>query len=149
MNTTTFAKRLKLAMMESNLNQLELSKKIGASKAAVSQYISGKNIPNPERMAAIANATGTTMDYLLGYEEPLIDPAEMPIKNITTKDAARCIGKSDQFIRIGLQRGLLPFGNAVPGMGKRWNYHISPYKFRNYVGTERFNAFFNISENQQ
>lgn len=149
MNTVTFAKRLKLAMIESNLNQLELSKKIGASKAAVSQYLSGKNAPSPERIAAMANATGTTMEYLLGQTELQIEPIEMPTKRITTKAAARCIGKSEQFIRIGLQRGLLPFGNAVPGAGKHWNYYISPYKFRDYVGAERFNEFFNITENQQ
>lgn len=54
-------------------------------------------------------------------------------------------GKSDQFVRIGLQRGLLPFGNAVPGTGACWNYYINPTKFRDYVGADQFNSFFGLT----
>ena len=61
------------------------------------------------------------------------------------KEAARCMGKSDQFVRIGLQRGLLPFGNAVPGTGACWNYYINPTKFRDYVGADQFNSFFGLT----
>ena len=57
----------------------------------------------------------------------------------------RCMGKSDQFVRIGLQRGLLPFRNAVPGTGACWNYYINPTKFRDYVGADQFNSFFGIT----
>ena len=71
--------------------------------------------------------------------------AEPPIKKISVKEAARCMGKSDQFVRIGLQRGLLPFGNAVPGTGNNWNYYINPAKFREYVGAEAFNTFFGLT----
>ena len=48
-------------------------------------------------------------------------------------------------MRIGLQRGLLPFGNAVPGTGNNWNYYINPAKFREYVGAEAFNTFFGLT----
>ena len=71
--------------------------------------------------------------------------AEPPIKKISVKEAARCMGKSDQFVRIGLQRGLLPFGNAVPGTGACWNYYINPTKFRDYVGADQFNSFFGLT----
>lgn len=64
---------------------------------------------------------------------------------IGTRQAARCLGKSEQFVRIGLQRGLLPFGNAVPGTGNNWNYYINPVKFRDYVGADRFNEFFGLT----
>lgn len=70
---------------------------------------------------------------------------EPPIKKISVKEAARCMGKSDQFVRIGLQRGLLPFGNAVPGTGACWNYYINPTKFRDYVGADQFNSFFGLT----
>ena len=39
----TFSDRLKFAMAEAGLNQSALSEKTGASKAAISQYLSGKN----------------------------------------------------------------------------------------------------------
>lgn len=67
------------------------------------------------------------------------------VKKISVKEAARCMGKSDQFVRIGLQRGLLPFGNAVPGTGSKWIYYINPAKFREYVGAEAFNTFFGLT----
>ena len=41
----TFAERLKYAMGEAGLNQSTLSERTGASKAAISQYLSGKNTP--------------------------------------------------------------------------------------------------------
>ena len=56
----TFAERLKYAMGESGLNQSTLSERTGASKAAISQYLSGKNTPGPERVKALADATGVS-----------------------------------------------------------------------------------------
>lgn len=141
----TFAERLKYAMGESGLNQSTLSERTGASKAAISQYLSGKNTPGPERVKALADVTGVTFDFLMGYGAAPVTDAPPPVKKISVKEAARCMGKSDQFVRIGLQRGLLPFGNAVPGTGNNWNYYINPAKFREYVGAEAFNTFFGLT----
>ena len=49
-------------------------------------------------------------------------------------EAAKLLGKSQQFVRIGLQRGILPFGYAVK-MSTKWTYYISENKFREYLGT--------------
>ena len=102
----TFAERLKYAMEQADLKQSALSEQAGISKAAISQYLSGKNTPNQERIKALADVTGVTFDFLMGYGAAPV--AEPPIKKISVKEAARCMGKSDQFVRIGLQRGLLP-----------------------------------------
>lgn len=50
--------------------------------------------------------------------------------------AAVCIKKCDQFVRIGLQRGLLPFGVAMKTheRGKCYNYFINPKDFMTYTG---------------
>lgn len=141
--TTTFAWRLKNAMEQAGLNQADLSRRAGASRAAISQYLSGKNIPGLERIAALADATGVTFDYLIGYG--VATETATPLRKISVSDAARCMGKSQQFVRIGLQRGLLPFGSAVPGTGEHWSYHISPAQFKAYVGAEQFNAFFGLT----
>lgn len=142
---TTFAKRLKYAMEQADLKQSALSEQAGISKAAISQYLSGKNTPNQERIKALADVTGVTFDFLMGYEAPPAKEQKVSVKKITTADAARCLGKSKQFVRIGLQRGLLPFGNAVPGVGGSYNYYINPAKFREYVGAEQFDAFFGLT----
>lgn len=55
--------------------------------------------------------------------------------NVKVSDAAKMLGKSEQFVRIGLQRGLLPIGTAVK-MSSKWTYHISPKLLKEYVGGE-------------
>ena len=42
---------------------------------------------------------------------------------------------SEQFIRIGLQKGVLPFGYAVK-MSNQWTYFISSQKFTEHTGIQ-------------
>ena len=49
------------------------------------------------------------------------------VKKITPDQAAMVMGCSPQFVRIGLQRGLLNIGDAVK-MSSKWTYNISPAK---------------------
>ncbi|WP_215829985.1 hypothetical protein [Pelorhabdus rhamnosifermentans] len=58
----------------------------------------------------------------------------MPVQ-ISVKEAAEIMGKCQQFVRVGLQRGLLPFGTAVK-VRNRYNYYISPKLFYEYVGEQ-------------
>jgi hypothetical protein len=53
-------------------------------------------------------------------------------KNISVKEAALILGKSQQFVRIGLQEKVLPIGTAVK-MSSMWTYHISQKLFYEYV----------------
>ena len=53
--------------------------------------------------------------------------------NLKIKDVAKAMGKSEMFVRIGLQRGLRPFGIAVKTSSK-YTYYISPNKFYQYIG---------------
>lgn len=53
--------------------------------------------------------------------------------NLKIEEAAKLMNKSQQFVRIGLQRGLLPFGTAIKKNGK-YNYYISREKFEEYTG---------------
>lgn len=57
------------------------------------------------------------------------------MKRITVADAARRLGVSQQFIRIGLQRRILPFGYAVK-MSDRYTYHISEKLLNEYIHEE-------------
>lgn len=56
------------------------------------------------------------------------------MKKITIKEASKIMNKSEQFIRIGLQRGILPIGNAVKMSDKKWTYYISPKLLQDYTG---------------
>ena len=55
------------------------------------------------------------------------------MEKIKVKDAAALLGVTEQFIRIGLQRGQLPIGAAVK-FKSRWAYHISPALLEAYTG---------------
>lgn len=55
------------------------------------------------------------------------------MKKITVAEAATAMGVSQQFVRIGLQREILPFGCAVKMSGQRYTYYINPNKFNNYI----------------
>lgn len=56
-------------------------------------------------------------------------------KSISVKEAAKIMGKSEQFVRIGLQRGILPIGTAFKmGNSSMYTYYISPKLFEEYVG---------------
>ncbi|HWQ42774.1 MAG TPA: hypothetical protein VN456_12165 [Desulfosporosinus sp.] len=58
---------------------------------------------------------------------------EATAKSLSIKEAAKILNISEQFIRIGLQRGILPFGHAVK-MSTKWTYHISKHKLFEYLG---------------
>lgn len=57
----------------------------------------------------------------------------MSDKNMKIKDAALLLGKSQQYVRIGLQRQLLPFGTALK-LSSKWTYQIPPERFYQYIG---------------
>lgn len=138
----SFATRLRRAMNEADLSQKALAEKSGCSKAAISQYLSGKHVPKGLVLQALAETLGVEVGVLQGTApEPNTSPPPS-ISRIGTRRAAQCLGKSEQFVRIGLQRGILPFGSAVPMSGKRYSYYINPSRFREYVGVEQFDAFF-------
>ena len=60
-------------------------------------------------------------------------------KNVPVKAAAELLGMSQQFVRIGLQRGILPFGSAVK-LSTRWTYYVSLARLHEYAGVKRESA---------
>lgn len=54
-------------------------------------------------------------------------------------ECAKVLGKLPQFVRVGLQRGILPFGYAIK-MSSKWTYHISEAKVYEYLGKEKDEA---------
>lgn len=52
---------------------------------------------------------------------------------VTVKEAAYLMGVSEQFVRIALQRDLLPIGCAIQLTSNKWTYYISRTKLENYL----------------
>lgn len=57
-------------------------------------------------------------------------------KKMSVKEASILLGKSPEFVRVGLQRKLLPFGTAVK-LSSRWSYHISASLFYEYLNGKK------------
>lgn len=57
-------------------------------------------------------------------------------KNVPISVAAKAMGKSPMFVRIGLQRGVLQFGVAIKTADdhEQYDYYISPKLFFDYTG---------------
>lgn len=51
-------------------------------------------------------------------------------------ECAKLLDKSPQFVRMGLQLGVLPFGTAIK-MSSKWTYHISEAKVYEYLGEKK------------
>ena len=52
---------------------------------------------------------------------------------MSVEEAAKLLGKSPQFIRVGLQQERLPFGAAVKMPGGRWSYLIIDSQLKEYL----------------
>jgi transcriptional regulator with XRE-family HTH domain len=131
-----FADNLKRAMTERDMTQTLLSASSGIGKSSISQYLSGKNVPNDKAKKRLADALDVSVDYF-NSQAVHLDPApdNCGIKNVTVEQAAKLLGKSQQFVRVSLQRGIAPFGFAVKITGDKYSYHISPKKFYEYMNS--------------
>lgn len=121
----TYAKQLKQMMAEQNINQKRLSELTGIGKSSISQYVSGSNEPSQSNREKIENVLGTF--------QQIEEMVEEVTTNVPIAIAAKKLGKSEQFVRVGLQRGVFDFGYAVQ-VSTKFTYHISPKKFAEYVG---------------
>ena len=127
-----FAKRLNQALSERQLSQCELAAAIGKGKSSVSQYLSGRSIPRPDVQEKIAEVLECTVEWL-NSEVASSDTSDNGLKNVSVAQAAKILGKGEEFVRVGLQMGTAPFGFAVRNK-TRWSYHISLKKLNEYIG---------------
>ncbi len=54
-------------------------------------------------------------------------------QDIPVEEAAKVLGKTSMYIRIGLRNNRLPFGTAVLCEGGRWSYSIPTTLFTAYL----------------
>lgn len=59
-------------------------------------------------------------------------------REMTVKEAAKLLNKSELFVRIALQRNIFPFGTALK-MSSKYTYYISRNKLFEYIGIKETN----------
>lgn len=82
-----FAQRLKEAMNEANLKQIDIVKKTGINKGALNSYLNGKYLPKFNNLEKLSNVLNVSGMWLLGNDEfndkkQLLNQIEMTIKQL-------------------------------------------------------------------
>ena len=121
-----FAKKLKQALKELNLQQKDLSALSGLSRYAISRYVNGHTEPPPKKIEQIRKALGLPPGYFGEEEIPVIEPKKHgAIHRITLKEMKERYGLDDDtWKQAALERQL-------PGF-----YVINPDKSAIYVINE-------------
>ncbi len=68
---SNFSERITTALAIRNMRQIELSRRTGTPKSAMSQYISGAFEPRQDRIFLIARALNVSEAWLMGYDVPM------------------------------------------------------------------------------
>lgn len=123
------------AMQSKGLTQKQLAKLTGLSQPGISQYLAGTCSPGASALDRLATALGIPVSALC--EAPAKD---RPAHRLSVQDAARCLGVSPTFVRLGLQTRRLDIGCAVQ-IKRRWRYFISSDKLRAMAGDENFEKY--------
>lgn len=130
-----FSKRLERAMRDLNLNQKQVAGMSGCSKASISQYLSGINVPSDSKQRDIAVSLGLDPDY---FQNDVLNEIKFvqrgKIRRLLPEQAAKLLGVDKQTIRKGLQQGCFEWGYAVRMDSGRWVYIINADRFAEIEG---------------
>lgn len=129
-----FHEKLKKAMTELHLTQAQVVGMTGCSKAAISQYLSGKNTPSEQKQHDIAEALGLNPDYFEREVEVILKKSKDGIETMDVKNAAKMLHMNHNTVRLGLQQGVFPWGYGIHMKSGRWVYFINAKKFAEIEG---------------
>lgn len=128
-NTVTFAEKLREVMKEQNISQSDLSRLTKIGRSSISQYLSDRNIPTPQRREEIAVALKLPEDYFTAEENAVkacISRAK--VKRLTLTQAARIMGMSKETLGTAIEEGKYSWGQVLSGKGKKKIYYINGTK---------------------
>lgn len=134
----SFSKRLKQAMQDLGINQVQVAGLTGKSKGSISQYLSGKQTPSEGARRGIAVALGLDPDYF-EMDNPVMKIARRGgtyIPEIRPRDAGKLMRMNHCTIEAGLKQGIFPWGYAIKTGENRYRYFINAQRFADIEGLE-------------
>lgn len=121
----TFAEKLREIMKEQNISQSDLSRLTGIGRSSISQYLSDRNIPTPQRQEEIAVALNLSEDYFTAEENAVkARISRAKVKRLTLTQAARIMGMSKETLGTAIEEGKYSWGQVLSGKGKKKIYYI-------------------------
>lgn len=132
-----FSEKLKQAMQQLNINQIQVVGLTGKSKGSVSMYLSGKTVPSEKTQSDIAVALGLNPDYFEDEDAFAITipkNSDGAVRRMLPEEAAAFLGIDKETVRKGLQQGVFPWGYAIKTSKNRWTYFINARRFAEVEG---------------
>jgi len=103
MEPIIFGKRLSEVRKLKKLSQDELGKKVGVHGAVIGRYERNEVKPSIETAKALAEALGTSLDYLVGSTDTLLDKGTvnriLDIQKLNAEDKNHVFALLDAFIK--------------------------------------------------
>ena len=132
-----FSEKLKQAMQQLGVNQVQVVGMTGKSKGSISMYLNDKTVPSGQVQSDIAVALGLPADYFEQEESTVtFKPVhcEDGIQTLTVGEVAKLMHKHTNTIALGLQQGVFPWGYAIHTSEHRWSYFINAKRFAEIEG---------------
>lgn len=128
-----FQEKLQEAMEKLGLNQAKMSTMTGISKASISQYLSGNQVPPESKQREIALALGLKPDYFQQEQKiSEILAKRGRIDELPVEVAARLMGMTRATVEKGLKQGRFPWGYAIKTSEdgiRNWRFFINAKSF--------------------
>lgn len=127
-----FEARLREAMTKAGINQSELSRLAGVSKASISQYLSNKNEPKHQVIEKFAEILGVDEAWLDGHSD---EPLNIKPRILRPHQAAKVLGSNVESVRIRMQKDSFcpSIGTACKLDGFKYTYEIYPEKLAAFL----------------
>ena len=141
-NRGLFEKRFKEAMQTLGLKQAQVAGLTGRSKASISQYLSGDQVPSEATQQEMARALGLQEDYFLRPEKeaaeavPCTPRRRGSIRQLSVKEAAAVLGIDRVVLSKGLRQGVFPWGYGIKTTERSWKYVINADRMAAIEGVE-------------
>lgn len=128
----SIAANLRRAMDEQGMTVASLAAQIQAEPSSVRKYLSGAIRPSDRVLKRLARCLGCNANELR-YGRPRRRDGKL-----TTDDVARATGIDPLSLRIGLQRGIWPFGTAFKRPGStQYTYEYDPAAVLRWVADRK------------
>lgn len=130
-----FSDKLADTLKQLDITQTQMSEITGVSKAAISQYLSGKHEPSKARKKEMAVKLGLDQHY---FFSPVLriceDATDFSSEFLTVTQVSTLMKKSPKWVRTGLIEGNLDFGYAVHL--DKWDFCIPRGLFQRKTGID-------------
>ena len=129
--------RIGQLMSQNGMLQSDLAAAMRWSPMTASRVVNGTRAVKDDELVKLAVALRVTPDQLVAPCDDASAHAaadELQGCNMSVREAAKLMGKDPQYIRIAIQKGLVPFGFALKGTGSKFVYYISRKQFEEYTG---------------